>query len=328
MAARAVFAALLAAASAARAQAPAAEADGPEFRVTIAVDLSELPEHLANRVDALGLETRAVQRLLQEGFAVVAPFARPHVLLRAVEQDGAVKLVAQAGNTEEAVVVSLAAGTRAELQLELAQKLVDLARGRAHAAAEAMARAAKQEGPKEERLRPVIIPQVPPAPKRQKVDVRVFVGADALWRGAVDPLLRVGASVHGEGFTGLAVGLGYSPSGAPGVTVSEWQVSAGPLFRVFDSGWLVAHAGVMGGAVTHHFDVAGTGVVEPVGSRVDLLLSLPAHLDLRVAGSLRLGVRVAPGTTFRIREHVRDEAALWRREAARLEAGGTASLIF
>jgi len=51
-------------------------------RHTVAVDLSGLDAAAYRRVDAVGLETRAVLRLVQEGFAVVAPSGGPEITVR------------------------------------------------------------------------------------------------------------------------------------------------------------------------------------------------------------------------------------------------------
>jgi hypothetical protein len=296
----------------------------PELRVTVSVDLAGLPESIARRIDALNLESRVVQRLLQEGFAVVAPFARPHVLLRAEEVDGSVKLVAQTGQSYDEVTVSLAGGTRAELQLEISQKLVDLARIGAQAVAEAFAAASKAEEPRE-RPRAVIIPQVPPPPKREYSATELSAGVDALWRGALDPLFRVGLSLSGESIVGVAFAGGFAPSQGPGITVQEWQVVAGPRFRLLAANELSAHASLMAGVVAHHWS-APDAVENPSGDKVDVLVVAPVEVQWQPREWLGLGLRVAPGYDGWTREHLIEGNLAWRREAARLEAGATIAI--
>ncbi len=298
-------------------------------RLLVAVDFASLPTETAQKLDLIALEGRVVARLLQEGFAVVAPSADPDVLLGAEPAPDGIRLVARSAEGEDAAVLTFGSASRGELQLEIAQRLAALGRARISAV-----ESARPLPPPPERPRPPPFKQVRvevPVPIERPPPEREFalsIGADGLWRAAVDPQLRLQLELRTVGAFALVATGGYTSSAAPGLEVSEWQAQAGVAWRFLQSGRVSARAGLLAGVGNHRFTFAGEGSENPEGQQLDLLASAPVELLIRAVGPVELGVRFAPGVGSRIREHRRDGRAIWRREAARLEAGGFAGLAF
>lgn len=301
-------------------------------RIAVAIDLQALPDALAKQLDPLSLESTMVARLLEEGFAVVAPWAEPDVLLRAEPYEDSVRWVAEGGGVKAGVDISLERGTRAEHQLEIAHKWVELARARglaisrarADAAAEAEASQQGSTSPPAARPRP-LKPQNPfvvPAGVAPAWEFAAAVGLDALVRQpAVDPLVSLRAAVNAPGIFGLEATVGYSPSGQEGLSVSEWQLQAGPKVRIVAIGPFRGEVGALAGVVSHVFTDASFRPTETEGRRLDFLLTFPVSLTWAPTEGWLLGVRMAPGFAGRDRLHHGDGQVLWERGAARLEAG-------
>ncbi|MGA9524536.1 MAG: hypothetical protein WBV82_23975 [Myxococcaceae bacterium] len=302
-------------------------------RPTVAINVSSLSDSAAKRVDALALETRVVQRLLQEGFAVVAPFAEPDVLLSLEGSGERIRLVASGGGEPNVVEVTLAVGSLAELQLELSQRLVDLARAQLATFPPLSAEAASTPAPEQ---RPTLTPLIPRADAQglpesgngsNDIDLglQVAVGVDALWRGdRLDPLARI--VVEAGDRWSLRVAAGLAPSVVPGLEVWDWQLQAGPAFRLWQAGPLSAKVGVLVGVAYHDWTVDPSANIkddEPV-RLLDPFVSADLELSYRLTRLLQLGVRMAPGFTPRRLEHrtkTTDGLLLWGSEAARLESG-------
>ncbi len=308
-----------------------ASAAAAQPRPTVAIDVSALSDSAAKRVDALALETRVVQRLLQEGFAVVAPFTEPDVLL-ALEGNGErIRLVASGGGDPNAVDVSLATGSLAELQLELSQRLVDLAR----AQIATLPSPSPEPEAEAEAERPAITPLRPrPADPAltegpaadDAVHFDVGIGADALWRiDGIDPLARVVVStdVAPEGRWSVRLAAGFARSSAPGLEIFDWQLQAGVGLRLWRIGRLSARASLLLGVAYHDW------VTEPSGGIADItevrplaaLASVDYEVLWRVVGPLQLGIRIAPGISLVPLTHTVKGTAVWGRNAARVESG-------
>lgn len=289
--------------------------------VVVAVDFSALSPQSADRLDALGLETRILLRLIQEGFAVAAPFTRPEVLVRAEDEADAMRLIVEGAGGSDAVDIPLEGGVRAELQLEVAHRAVDLARLRADAVLAARKGLVKPAEPRALMpLRPTVAePVVPPPP--DPLYVETALGAGALWRGStVDPLALVRVGLSGIGPLALDLVGGWSGSSAPGLTVSEWQVQAGPRVRIFAAGRWRGESSILVGVMAHTWRFEGPGALESTGAPLDVIATLPLELRYRI-GWASFGARFAPGLTGSQRSHRRDGLEIWEQHWGRLEAG-------
>ncbi len=297
-------------------------------RLLVAVDFGALPQALAERLDVLALEQRVVQRLLQQQFAVVAPHASPDVLLGAEPGAQGLRLIARSAEGEHTAELPLGTASRAELQLEIAQRLAALARARVSAVEAARPLPPPPERPRPPPFRQVRVEVPVPQPARApEVEVAVSVGAEALWRAAVDPQVRVQAELRTRTPLAIAGAAAFTSSSAPGLAVDEWQAQVGVAYRLLQAGRLTARAGLLAGVASHEFRFAAEQAEEPEGARLDALVTLPVELLIRV-GILEVGFRAAPGMTERAREHRRDGRVVWRREQARLEVGAFAGAVF
>jgi hypothetical protein len=298
-------------------------------RLLVAVDFASLPDSLAQRLDVLALEQRVLQRLLQEQFAVVAPHANPDVLLGAEPIASGLRLIARSAEGEDTADLSLGSASRAELQLEIAQRLSDLGRTRIAAVESARPLPPPPERPRPPPFRQVRVEvPVPAPPPPPEVQVAFSVGADALWRAEVDPQLRVQAELRTRTPFALVGAAAFSSSTAPGLAVDEWQAQAGVAWRFLHAGRFTARAGALAGVGSHRFRFFGEQAEEPEGQRLDVLINFPVELLIAAFGPVELGFRAAPGLAGRAREHLRDGRPVWRREAARLEAGAFAGVAF
>lgn len=318
------------------ASAPAVQ-PGPPTPVTVTVDFSALSPEVSQRIDALGLESRVILRLIQEGFAVVAAFAAPDVQVRAEEINGSVRLTATGGGGAESVTVTLGTGTRAELQLEMAQKAVDLARTRVAAVQVARLKAQPPPRPPPSPLRPLPYQPDAPIPRAPRpITVNVTLGAAALWRGpGVDPMAQLSLGIDTRGLFGVGVSFGVNRSTAPGLdpaerglTVTEWQITTGPRFHLLRAGQWFTDVAAEVGVVSHEYTYQGIGVIDPEGDKLDVLGLVPITFGYRLTDVFEVSLRLAPGIAGRNREHRRDGVVIWEREAARLEAGGQVGFRF
>ena len=300
-------------------------------RLLVAVDFGALPQEWAERLDVLTLEQRVVQRLLQQQFAVVSPHASPDILLGAEPLpggEGGLRLIARSAEGEHTAQLPVGNGSPAELQLEIAQRLAALARARVSAVEAARPLPPPPERPRPPPFRQVRVEVPVPQPARApEVEVALSVGAEALWRAAVDPQVRVQAELRTRTPLALVGAAAFTSSSAPGLAVDEWQAQVGAGWRVLQSGRLTGRVGLLAGVTSHHFRFTGEQAEEPEGARLDVLVTAPVELLVRV-GLLEVGFRAAPGLNQRAREHQRDGRVVWRREAARLEAGAFAGAVF
>jgi hypothetical protein len=284
-------------------------------RRTVGVDISALPLPLVERIDALTLETRVVLRLLQEGFAVAAPFTSPDVTLhlRPSEDPNALVLEGRGGQLQEQVTVWLV-GTRAELQLELSQKLVGLAR-----------QVVAQLPPLDEGRRPGPLLALPEAPaggqaRTRRPWVALALGADALVRvGGTDPFARVFLAAGDRAF--LRLSAGASRAEREGLSITEWQLLLGPGLRLWDWDRWSARSAILVGVFSHRFTFEDPPQPTREDGYLEILGSLEVDVRFRLGGPFQAGVRLSPGVTGHGFEHVRGEQVVSRRLAGRLEAG-------
>ncbi|HEY3355545.1 MAG TPA: hypothetical protein VGQ83_20005 [Polyangia bacterium] len=300
-------------------------------RPTVALDLTGLREEAYARLDGLGLEKRAVLRLVQDGFAVVAATAAPQVLLRLRETGSGLVLEAVAGGQTERRELPVGAERPAELHLEIVQKMVDLALAAERrlpppppASAPATAPA-----PASAAARPPAGPNPTPPIGATGPRVETTVGAGAAVRGGgVDALVHLEARLDVAAGLGLHLAGAWVPASAPGIDVTEWEIVAGPGYRIALGRDVSLEAALVAGALVHRFAVVGAPADHPSGTRVDFLAALPLVLGYAPLRSLVLALRAAPGLTDAGREHERDGQILWRRGSLRLETGATATWRF
>jgi hypothetical protein len=95
---------------------------------TVSVDASALPAKLFRRLDGAGLERRVIVRLVQDGFAVVRPAANPAIHVELRGEGSLVRIEVTRGANREVRRVRITGIRRAELHLEIAQKVAELVR--------------------------------------------------------------------------------------------------------------------------------------------------------------------------------------------------------
>lgn len=272
--------------------------------------MQRLDEASYKALGGIDLEKRMVMRLIQEGFATVAPGASAELTLIVSTAPDGVLLEAKAVNGSVSREVPRGLETLIELHLEAAQKAVDLAR-----------EAFRTLVPP-----PAVTAALAPAPSPAHRGPDITLGASALWRqGAVDPLVRLGLRLpmwQRFGFHLLA-GLAKPDSQSIHVFEPELQVGAGyelPLGAT----WSI-EAALTGGVLLHLFSLkdASSQYQEAAGYRVDLLASLPLALIFKPTPAMRLGLCATPGIASRGRDHLLEGESIYRRGAFRLEVGAT-----
>jgi hypothetical protein len=303
----------------------------PLARPTVAVDFAALDEGSYKRLDALALEERVVLRLAQEGFAVVVPRADPQILIRLrVLADRVVIEDHRGGAAGRREVITTDEPVRELAHLEIAQKIVELARVRraaltadADAAAKATAAAAASRisaPPASENL--PSLAATPDAPEGRAGGLEIGGGGAALWReGGQDPQVRVDVRfAPDQDGLGLVLGGAFAPASTGGVSVYEGQLQAGAGYRLWLTDRLALGAAVLAGGMLHRFSVEDPALRARSGTRFDFLASVP--LTAMLAGSsVGIELRVAPGVAGGQREHTLGAQRLWQRGALRAEAG-------
>lgn len=273
----------------------------------VAVDLSGLDRQSYQELDAVSLERAIVVRLVQEGFAVVAASAAPHIRV-AVTRRGRTVTLAAAGASAQ---VELEPRRLREFHLEAAQKAVEVAR------------AAEARLPPVDAPPPAATPEPPPpalsppaealAPRRWQV---LAAGGAAFRAPGVDARLALAARLAAAERVGVHLELGLSP--VPGTPLSAYDGSlllgAGLLLT---PGLFRLEAGLSIGATLHVFTLARDGAVEPDGSRVDFLARPFLRGTFNPVSGLLIWLQLGGGLSSRSREHrlvgvpVYSRGALW-----------------
>lgn len=260
---------------------------------TVALDVSTLDAAAFEALDGVALEKTATVRLVQEGFAVIAPTASPEVLVSVSVNAAPRSIVLSGKGPGGASTRSIPWGneTQAELHLEVTQKLVELTR--------VVARAP---------VVPVVEPVVEPTPSRWYLGAG---GGVLLREGGFDGLgvatLRWGDRLR------FAADLGVGGSRGAGIGVIETTLAAGVAYALKFDRWRL-EAAVLVGALLHvwSLDASNSGI------RVSPLVNVPLQLSFAVTPVVNVGLRVAPGWSG-AREHVSGDTVLWARGAVRLE---------
>src|SRR5262245_53391034 len=92
---------------------------------SVAVDLSRLDSQAA---DAAALEQALVMRLLQEGFAIDPLTEEPTIVVAIAGHDHELVLTAKSAHFARSRTIDVSGASDAQLRLELAQRVVELAR--------------------------------------------------------------------------------------------------------------------------------------------------------------------------------------------------------
>lgn len=108
--------------------APLATTPTSRAQATVAVDLTRLDTKAFDAIDGARLERELVVRLVQDGFAVVAPTESPVVIVVVTAEPASLRLDAVGPGGRAERQVPRAGVAPAELHLEVAQKASDLAR--------------------------------------------------------------------------------------------------------------------------------------------------------------------------------------------------------
>jgi hypothetical protein len=271
---------------------------------SVAVDLTGLDAAEYAKLDGLALEKRLVLRLVQDGFAVVAPAAPADVRVTVSAAPGGLLLVASGGGKTARREVPIAEGALAELHLELAQKVAELARSCVPA-------------PKPALPPP---PPVAPSPPPAEAPFRVAASGGAVVRaGGTDFAGRL--AVRYGRLVGVHVVAGLVPSFGDGLWVLEGQLLVGPSVKVELAPGAELEAALAVGAALQFFQLADAAALERTGARLDLAAALPISFTYWPARSFGLGVRVTPGLASQGRQHSSGGQVLWTRGAASFEAG-------
>ena len=294
---------------------------------TVAIDLTALDAPAYRRLDAVGLESRAVLRLVQEGFAVVTPGAKPELTIRIFSSANA--LVLEASGARK--IVPIGTEPIRELHLEVAQKIVDLARELLRNRPDAGEVPIVDAGvalPE-----PILIAAVdagieliPPAARRP---VEAAVSGGVVIRGAaVDPIVQLDFRLPlGES---LAIDFLAAMTGSSGLGISvlEPELLGGVGYRFSLTERWAIEVRLLVGAALHVYSLDDRTAVDLAGNRADFLASVPVSVFWNPVSDLVVALKAAPGVLSRTREHIRAGKVLWRREAFRVEAAVTVGWRF
>ena len=279
---------------------------------SVAVDLSRLDSDTA--AEAAELEQALVMRLLQEGFAIDPLTAQPTIVVAVAGGDHELVLSAKSANFERSRTIDTNGSSGAQLQLELVQKAVELARLAREAAPPLPAVAALEPRDESTALRDDVV-VTPAQPRLPRWLLGVGVGVEST--GNLEASLHARFAIAG-GF-GAAVRADATQPDEDEISVGEQELLAGGSHE-----WRFAHAialdvGLLGGARRHHFELA-MPLGERTGTRFDPALAMPVRISLRPWRTFELALwGIAKLSTER--EHVNGTAVLWHRDAFTAGAG-------
>ena len=282
---------------------------------TVAVDVSRL-----EGADTSGIEQALVARLVQEGFAVVQLAGAPTIVLTLTARDGELVITAQAKSFDRSRTVDARAGSGSQLQLEVVQKAVELAR-LAQESIPPPPRSDSEPVPFELKTdEPTEAP--PPEP-------RWLVGVDGgliARGGGTDADLAVRARFSVWRDIGVALLLSGAQSNENGVAVRELYALAGISDDWKITRRLRGELSLVGGIRQHHFE-STMPIDEPSGDRIDPVVSLRARLAFQPLRVIEVSVW-AGVTISKSRTHVLGTDVLWQRDATGIGGGLGAALRF
>ena len=273
---------------------------------SVAVDLSRLDSDAAP--DAAVLEQAVVMRLLQEGFAIDPLTAEPAIVVAIAGDDRELVLSAKSAHFERSRTIAIAGSTEAELQLEVVQKVVELARLARESAPPPVV--AVREPAAE--VREVV---VPPEPRRPRWLLGMGLGVDT---GAVFE-----ASLHARFAIARGIGAVVRAAAAQpdetGISVGEQELLLGASYEHALASIVAVDVGLLAGVRRHSFELA-MPLAERTGTRFDAAAALPVRIVVRPSDAFEVSLWVIARVS-REREHVLGDEVLWRRGAVTGGAG-------
>lgn len=280
---------------------------------SVAVDLSHLDSSAVP--DAAALEQALVMRLLQEGFAIDPLTAQPAIVVAISGGDRELVLSAKSAHFERSRTIEISGSSTAQLQLEVVQKLVELAR-LAREAAPPPALEVRPQADTTTTLRAAVVTERPP---RWNLGVDVGVIASAV-EGSLHARYAIAYGL------GAAVRADVAQPDAAGIAVGEQELLAGASYEWPIADLFALDIALLGGVRRHHFELT-MDVGEMTGTRFDAVLALPVRVSLRrwrvfelsLWGLAKLGKE---------REHVSGTAQLWHRDAVTAGLGAGVAARF
>jgi hypothetical protein len=268
----------------------------------VVLDLSALDDDGYAKLGGPRLAEQATLRLAEEGFVVVPPDAPHELTLLVTRSVGGVRLavISASGIEKRDVVVS--DDPLPEVQLEISQKLVELARA-----------VPTQPPAPEVPAVAAVVPQDLPAPSAppRLNGMALSVGV-ALRPGGADPQLGVGLS-HRFGRLDFYLALTGTLANSPAISAFEAQLAAGVGLTAQLTRTLSLRPRVLVGGLAHIYSPNG-------GLRGDITLTVPVSLALALSDQLALEATVASGLASSARVHSQGSEQLWYRGAVRLDA--------
>lgn len=294
----------------------------------VSVDMSRLNDGTYARVDGLGLHERLVLRLVQEGFAVVD--SRGHLTVTLFGEGEALRIVVRRRDGAELQrEVPMGATPSGELQLEVIQKVVTLARrlGGATTSPREAVPTAPGEPPARSPSEPSVVGSV--APEGASVDdehVELGVGVGAMVRsGGADVVPRLGARIPVTSAFGLTIDAAITPTGERSLDIVEWQILGGIGYRILLAEPVPLDLGVSVGARFHHYHLPEA---DSRGAAADFSAALPVSLSWFVVRPFALQLRAELGIASRERQHTAFGDLLWHRGVVRGVFGGGCAVRF
>jgi hypothetical protein len=142
-------------------------------------------------------------------------------------------------------------------------------------------------------------------------------GAQLLYRGVSDLLLAAGARLGIGGGLGLHLQTGLTPSSGVDISVLEWQLQAGIGYRFDFARILRFEPTLLGGLLVHHYSTS----IEGGGTYATPLGCLALVLGARVSRHVAFELAAAPGLAGEEYTHVRSGDEIWSRSRYRLALG-------
>jgi len=268
---------------------------------SVAVDVSRL-----DSADAGEIEQAVVMRLLQEGFAI-DPTTAPAIVVVVTGDDRELVLSAKSAYFERSRTIEISDASRAQRQLELVQKVAELARLAREAAPPA------HEPVKEATLRRAVVVERPP---RWRLGADVGVDSSGTIEGALHARFAIGESV------GATLRAAAAQPNTRDIFVDEQELLAGASYEWPLARALALDASLLAGVRRHHFELA-IPLTEMSGTRFDPAIAVPLRLALRLARAFEVSVWGIAELSAK-RDHVNETTVLWHRDA--FTAGGGAGV--
>ncbi|HEY5927844.1 MAG TPA: hypothetical protein VIV11_39430 [Kofleriaceae bacterium] len=276
---------------------------------SVAIDLSRLDSEAA--ADAAALEQALVMRLLQEGFAIDPLSAEPAIVVAVIGGDSELVLSAKSANFEKSRTIDITGTSGAQLQLEVVQKAVDLAR-----LAREATPVAKTVALLEPRDDTAAVEQtVVIADRAPRWQIGAGVGVEST--GTIEVSLHARFAITGG--LGAALRVGAAQPDADEIAVGEQELLAGASYEWTLARALALDVSLLGGVRRHHFELA-MPLGERSGTRFDPALALPVRIALRPSRRFEVALW-GIAKVSREREHVNGTAVLWSRDAIAAGAG-------